>query len=142
MGSTPESKGEYFEEETPQEGKISVMWTEGLEQLMMYAFDPEAQEITIAPRMMTTNIHTDTGVESQDSGLGYAELEPRKKINPRDPRCRSLTLAPPSTLYGKDNLPGPSSSNVAQPTLSISRATDFLMEEGNREPRLVIDIVT
>ena len=49
MGSTPESKGEYFEEETPQEGKISVMWTEGLEQLTMYAFDPEAQEITIAP---------------------------------------------------------------------------------------------
>ena len=132
------------------------MWTDRLEQLTIYTFDPEAQEITTAPQEDDHHILWDTGAESQDSGLGYAELEiknhpiegpvtppgePRKKINPRDPRCRSVTLAPPSTQYRKDNIPGPSSSNVAQPTLSTSRATDFLMEEGNGKPHLVIDIV-
>ena len=49
-GSTPEPKGEYVEEETPQEMKMSVMWTNSLEQLTMYAFNPEAQEITTAPQ--------------------------------------------------------------------------------------------
>ena len=53
-------------------------------------------------------ILSDTGAESLDSGLGYAELEikehpikgpatplgePRKRANPRDPRLRLVTLA-------------------------------------------------
>ena len=150
-GRTPKRKGEYVEEETPQEGKISVMWTDGLEQLTMYAFNPEAQEITTAPQEDNHHILSDPGAESQDSGLGYAELEikehpiegpatppgePRKKINPRDPRRRPVTLAPPSTLYGKENLPGPSSSNVAQPALSTSRATNFLMPSLGPSPML------
>ena len=38
---TPEGEGEY-EEEEPQDDKASFTWTEGLEQLTMYPFDPEA----------------------------------------------------------------------------------------------------
>ena len=41
-GCTPGTKGEYVKEETHQEEKMSVMRTEGLEQLTMYAFEPEA----------------------------------------------------------------------------------------------------
>ena len=103
VGATPESKGVYFEEETPQEENMSVMWTEGLEQLTMYAFNPEAQEITTAPQEDGYHILSDTGAESLDSGPEYSELEikgpatplgePRKRANPRDPRLRLVTLA-------------------------------------------------
>ena len=50
--------------------KMSVMWTNGLEQLTMYAFDPEAHEITTAPPEDAHHILSDTGTESQDSSLG------------------------------------------------------------------------
>ena len=101
--NTPEPKEEYVKEETPQELKMSVMWTSGLDQLTMYAFDPEAQEMTTALQEDAHHILSDTGTESQDSGLGYAELEikehpiqgqatppgdTRRKTNPRDPRLR------------------------------------------------------
>ena len=68
-GSTPEPKGEYVEEETPQELKMSVMWTNGLEQLTMYAFDPEAQEIT-TPRRMTTISSVTPGRSLRTGGWG------------------------------------------------------------------------
>ena len=159
-GCTAGTKGEYIEKETHQEEKMSVMWTEGLEQLTLFAFDPEAQEVPVTPQGVKVSggflILSDTGTESQDSGLGYPELEtkelpieepatlkgePRKRVSPRDPRRRSVTLAPPSTLFGDDSSPGPGSANIAQPTPSTSWATDFLMEEVNGEPPLVIDIV-
>ena len=131
---------------------MSVMWTSSLDQLTMYAFDPEAQEMTTAPQEDGHHILSDAGTESQDSGLGYAELEikehpiegrmaPPGETNSRDPRRRSVTLASPSTLYGKDTPPVPNSSNVAKSTPRTSRATDFLLEDVDGEPPLVIDIV-
>ena len=154
--STPEPKGEYYKEETPQEVKMSVMWASGLDKLTMYAFDPEAQEITTAPQEATHHVLSDTGAESQDSGLGYAELEvkehpieggtatlqeTRRKISPRDPRRHSVTLASPSSLYGMDTPPVPDSPNVAPSTQRIYHATDSPMEESDGEPPLVINIV-
>ena len=94
-------------------------------------------------------ILSNTGAESQDSGLGYPEQETKdhpleepaalkgersKRFSPRDPRRRLVTLAPPSTLFGDDSSPGPGSANIAQPTLSTSWATKFLMEEADGEP--------
>ena len=49
-GWTPGTKGEYIEEETHHEEKMSVTWTEGLEQLTIYAYDPEAQEVPVNPQ--------------------------------------------------------------------------------------------
>ena len=131
--STPELKGENIEEETPQELKMSVMWTSGLDQLTMYAFDQEAQEMTTAPQEDANHILSNTGTESQDSGPIEGRTAPpgetRRKTNSRDPRRRSVTLASPSTLYGRDTPPVPNSSNVAQSTVRKNHATDFLMEE-------------
>ena len=126
----------------------------------MYAYDPEAQEVPVNPQGVEVPrgclILSDTGAESQDNGLGYPELEtkehpieepatpkvePSKRVSPRDPRRRSVTLAPPSTLFGNDSSLNLGSANIAQPTPSTSWATDFLIEETDGEPTLVIDIV-
>ena len=134
--STPEPKGEYVKEETPQELKMSVMWRSGLDQLTMYTFDPEAQEMTTAPREVAHHILSDP-IE----GRTAPPVETRRKTNSRDPRRRSVTLASPSTLYGRDTPPVRNSSNAAQSTPRTNHATDFLMEESDGGPPLVIDIV-
>ena len=147
-GWTPGTKGEYIKEETHHEEKMSVMWTEGLEQLKIYVYDPEAQEVPVSPKGIKVPggclILSYTGAESQDSGLGHPELEtkenpieepaalkgePNKRVSSRDPRCRSVTLAPLSTLFGDYSVLGFGSANKTQPTPSTSWATDFLMEE-------------
>ena len=108
--STSEPKGEYYEEETPHEVKMSV------DKLTMYAFDPEAQELTTGPHEATYHILSDNGTESQDSGLVYAEMEIKehpveeraaplqeahRKIIPRDPRHHPVALAPPQPYTGR-----------------------------------------
>ena len=71
-GLDPRDKGEYIEEETHHKEKMSVMWTEGLEQLTLYAYDQEAQEVPVNPQGVKVPrgclILSDTGAESQDSG--------------------------------------------------------------------------
>ena len=78
---TPKGEGEYAEEE-PQDDKMSVTWTEGLGQLTMYAFDPEAKEVPVNAHGVRVPegclILSDTGVDSQDSGLGNTEAGPRE----------------------------------------------------------------
>ena len=58
------------------------MWTEGLEQLKMYAYDPEAQEVPVSPQGIKVPggclILSYTGAESQDNGLGLPELETKE----------------------------------------------------------------
>ena len=93
---------------------------------------------------------SDTGMDSQDSGLGNLEAgprenhaqeparqkgEPSKHTSRRDPRRRSVMLASPSTLFGEGNGSGLDPSNISQPTPSAS-----LMEEADWEPQLIIDI--
>ena len=116
---TPRTKGEYVQEEAHQEEKMSVTWTEDLEQLTMYAYDPEAQEVPVNPQGVKVPrgclILSDTGAESQDSGLGNPEqeikenpigvpttpkCEPSKRGSPRDPRRRSVTMAPRQPCLG------------------------------------------
>ena len=45
---TPKGEGEYKKEEN-QDEKISVTWTEGLEQMTMYPFDQEAHGVPLNP---------------------------------------------------------------------------------------------
>ena len=96
-------------------------------------------------------ILSDAGADSQDSGLGNPEAEarespmaskgePSKRTNPRDPRRRSVMVASPSTLFGEGNGSGLDPANLSQPTPSASLANDFLMEEADWEPQLIIDI--
>ena len=68
----PETKGEYYEEDTTNTVKMGVLWPNSLDSLTMYVFDVEAQELTASQREATYHILSDTGAESQDSGLGYA----------------------------------------------------------------------
>ena len=64
----------------------------------------------------TYHILNNTGAESQDSSLGYAEMEIKehpiqegapplqethRKISPRDPRRHPVTLAPPPPYTGR-----------------------------------------
>ena len=142
-----------------QDKKTSVTWTEGLEQLTMYAYDTETHEVPVNPKGVEASrgslILSDTGVDSQDSGLGNLEPEiketpigepaafkgePSKRANPRDPRRQAVTMASPSTLFGEGNILGLDPANISQPTPSTSWANDFLMEEADWKPPLIIDI--
>ena len=49
-------------------------------------------------------------------------------------------MASPSTLFGEGNGLGLDPANISQPTPSTSWANDFLMEEAEWEPPLIIDI--
>ena len=69
-------------EEESQDDKMSVTWTEGLEQLTMYTFDPQSQEVPMNPQGVRAPegclILSDAGVDSQDSGLGNPEAGARE----------------------------------------------------------------
>ena len=109
-----------MEEESQQDEKTSVTWTEGLEQLTVYAYNPESQEVPVNPQGVKAPkgclILSNAGVNSQDSGVGNPETEarenpveepvaskgePSKRTNTRDPRRRSVMMASPSTLFGE-----------------------------------------
>ena len=47
---SPKEGGEYEEEESQQDEKTSVTWTEGLKQLTMYAYNPETHEVPVNPQ--------------------------------------------------------------------------------------------
>ena len=84
---TPKGEGEYMEEE-PQDDKISVTWTEGLEQITMYPFDQDTHKVPVNPNGVGVPegclVLSSAGVDSQDSGLGNLETGPRENYS-REP---------------------------------------------------------
>ena len=72
------AKGEYYKKDTPHKVKMDILWPNSLDSLTMYTFDQEAQELIGGAHGGTYHLLSDTGAESQDSGLGYgsvAEIE-------------------------------------------------------------------
>ena len=156
---TPKGEGEY-EEEDNQDEKISVTWTEGLEQMTMYPFDQEAHEVPVNPHGVGVPegclVLGSAGADSQENGGGKSETghrescpqvpaqkdEPGKYTSSRDPRRRAVMLASPLTLFGEVAGSGSDTTNISQPTPSASlmEEADALMEEAGWEPRLIIDI--
>ena len=64
---------------------MDVLWPNSLDSLTMYSFDPEAQELINGAHRGTHHLLSDTGVESQDSGLGYTSVaEVEVKEHPID----------------------------------------------------------
>ena len=145
--STPETKGEYYKEETPHKVKMGALWPKSLDNFTMYSFDREAQELTAGPHEATCHILSDTGAEFQDSGLGYAEMEIKehpieeeaaplqenhRKISPMDPRRHPVTLAPPPPYTGRTSHPcltcltwfDRPRGHTIRPTSRLKRATE------------------
>ena len=74
---TPETKGDYYEEETPHKVKMGVIWPTSIDNLTMYAFDPEAQELTAGPQKATYRILSDTGRSLRTAVLGMQRWRSR-----------------------------------------------------------------
>ena len=73
-----------MEKKSQQDEKTSVTWTEGLEQLTMYVYDPETHEVPVNPQGVEAPsgclILSDTGVDSQDSGWGTQNQKSRRTL--------------------------------------------------------------
>ena len=54
---------------------MDVLWPNSLDSLTMYSFDLEAQKIINGAHGGTYHLLSDTGTESQDSGLVYASVQ-------------------------------------------------------------------
>ena len=65
----PETKGEYYKQDTPNTIKMGVLWPNSLYSLTMYAFDPQAQELTAGPREATYHILSNTGQSPRTAAL-------------------------------------------------------------------------
>ena len=153
----PEAKGEYFEEDTPQNVEMDVPLPPGLESIRKYAFHLVGQGLNDSMLNGTCPPLDNAGEESQDSGLGYASVTEvdlkehaigkervgppgsSRKIISRDPRQHSVTIASPSTLYGATTSPMADPVNVAESAYEGPHLGPTAMEDG--EPPLVIDIV-
>ena len=137
---------------------MDPLWSD-TESVTMYSFDPEGRELT-GTTPTRSHLPLDSGgAESQDSRLVYASVtevdvkehtidETRpgpsrgsRKTSNRDPRRRSVTVAPPTSLFGVAMSHMSAPSNVSEGTFEATQPILSLMEDSDGEPPMVIDII-